>query len=139
MEKKTKVGGPRYEEGASFVTCYITREKKQTDIEAPCLVHFHGGGAIAGDASNDNFLCARYAVECHVTVINVNYRLAPEHKAPSGILDAYAAVKWVLNHPKDLKIDVNRVGLLGYDAGGYIASGCAMHFAKKDEDHLLRF
>jgi len=103
------------------------------------LVHFHGGGAIAGDASFDNFLCARYAVDCHVTVINANYRLAPENKAPAGILDAYGVVKWVLEHADNLKIDVNRVGVIGYDAGGYIASGCAMHFAKKGEEHLLKF
>ena len=77
-------------------------------------------------------------MQCEATIINVNYRLAPENKAPDGIRDAYAAVKWIMEHGKDLGIDGKRVGLIGYNAGAYIAAGCAWQFALKEFTSQLK-
>ena len=42
-------------------------------------------------------ITSRVTVECDVTLVSVDYRLAPEHRAPKSILDSYAAVKWVID------------------------------------------
>jgi len=34
-------------------------------------------------------------VENNITIVNANYRLAPENKAPAGTIDGAAVVKWV--------------------------------------------
>lgn len=40
-----------------------------------------------------------------MTIFNVEYRLAPESKAPGGICDAYAAVKYIINNAQGLGIN----------------------------------
>ena len=76
---------------------------------------------------------------CQATIINVDYRLAPEFKAPCGINDGYAALKWVLRHAEELGIDGDRVGVMGESGGGYITGGVAMRLAEGGEGHLVRF
>ena len=71
--------------------------------------------------------------------MNVDYRLAPEHKAPCGIDDSYAAVKWVIANAERLGIDANRIALMGESGGGYITGGVSMRLAEADESHLVKF
>ena len=78
-------------------------------------------------------ICSRIALESDCTIINVEYRLNPEHKSPKGILDGYAAFKWVLANSESLEIDQSRICLSGESGGGYICTGVAMHAAKNDE------
>lgn len=83
-------------------------------------------------------ICSRYALECDCTVINVEYRLNPEHKSPKGIMDGYAVLKWVLENAQALGIDQNRICLTGESGGGYICTGVAMHAAKNGEGELIK-
>lgn len=54
----------------------------------PALVYFHGGGGVALSPSDTINQMNRYAYDNGLIVFNVDYRLAPEHKAPAGIMDA---------------------------------------------------
>ena len=81
----------------------------------------------------------RYAVEADVTIINVNYRLAPEHPAPKGIYDAYAALKEILKNHRKYGINPKRVGVFGESGGGYITAGLGILLAEKNESKLVRF
>lgn len=81
----------------------------------------------------------RYAVESDVTVINVNYRLAPEAPAPKGLYDGYAALKDVLRNHIKYGIDPKRVGIFGENAGGYLCAGVGLLLAEKNEGGLVRF
>jgi len=84
-------------------------------------------------------LINRHAVESDVTVINVNYRLAPEHPAPKGLYDAYANLKDILiNHAK-YGIDPKRVAIFGESGGGYICAGVGLLLAENNESGLVRF
>ena len=76
---------------------------------------------------------------CKAVVINVEYRLAPEHKAPAGIDDGYAALKWVIANAEDLGIDPTRIAIIGESGGGYITAGVAMRLAERREGGLVRF
>ena len=58
------------------------------------FIYFHGGAGLAGSAEEDGAMCDRWAHECGVMVISVNYRLAPEHVCPAGPEDGYDVVKF---------------------------------------------
>ncbi|MGV0802757.1 alpha/beta hydrolase fold domain-containing protein, partial [Mycolicibacterium elephantis] len=58
---------------------------------APLLVFYHGGGQVIGNLDTHDDLCRHICRVGDVHVLSVDYRLAPEHKAPAGTDDAYAA------------------------------------------------
>jgi acetyl esterase len=58
--------------------------------------------------------------------LSVDYRLAPEHKAPAGSDDAYAAFEWALDHADELGADPGRVAVGGDSAGGNLATLVSM-------------
>jgi len=79
------------------------------------------------------------AVDYDATVINVNYRLAPEHKMPCGIDDCYAALKWVIAKSDYLGINKNKIVTMGESGGGYICAGVSMRLAEANEGKLIKF
>ncbi|MGV0602177.1 alpha/beta hydrolase, partial [Mycolicibacterium pulveris] len=85
---------------------------------APLLVFYHGGGQVIGNLDTHDDLCRHICRAGDVHVLSVDYRLAPEHKAPAGTDDAYAAFTWALENAADLGADPQRVAVGGDSAGG---------------------
>ena len=88
----------------------------------PLLVFYHGGGQVIGDLETHDDLCRQICREGGLHVLSVDYRLAPEHKAPAGADDAYAAFRWALEHAGELGADPGRVAVGGDSAGGNLAA-----------------
>lgn len=86
-----------------------------------CL-YFHGGGWVLNSIETHDALVRRLAAESGCVFINVEYRLAPEHKYPAAIEDAYAAVMWVHEHATEIGCDPNRIAVSGDSAGGNLAA-----------------
>ena len=53
----------------------------------PVVVFFHGGGWVIGDLESHDPLCAEIARILQLTVVSVDYRLAPEHRFPAATED----------------------------------------------------
>ena len=118
------IGGPQYQHSAKAVKAKIHRLTSHLhSTPQPCLIFYHGGHGCAGSYADYSPIVDRYSVECQATVISVNYRLAPDHKVPSGMIDAFAAFRWVMEpeNAKELDIDLNHVAIFGDDAGAWIA------------------
>ena len=61
IEQKHNVGGPTFHANAEVTKAWVIREKGKEGAQ-PCLIEYHGGGAIAGDAEGGNPHMARFAV-----------------------------------------------------------------------------
>jgi acetyl esterase len=90
------------------------------------LVFFHGGGWVIGDLETHDVLCRQLTAESGVSVVSVDYRLAPEHKFPAAADDAWAATRWIAAHAAELGIDANRVAVGGDSSGGNLAAVVAL-------------
>ena len=89
------------------------------------LVYLHGGGWIVGDLDSHEMHAVRIANRCGVAVVNVDYRLAPEHTFPAAIDDAFAAVQWAAAHAARLGGEGEALAVGGDSAGGNLAAACA--------------
>jgi acetyl esterase len=89
---------------------------------APLLVFFHGGGFVLGDLDTHDALCRLTCRDAGIHVLAVDYRLAPEHPAPAGLDDAYAAFRWAQEHATELGAIAGKVAVGGDSAGGNLAA-----------------
>ena len=92
----------------------------------PVLVFYHGGGWVIGDLDTHDVQCRQITAEAGITVVAVDYRLAPEHKFPAAIDDAWAATRWVVAHGSELGVDGRRLAVAGDSAGGNLAAVVAL-------------
>ncbi|KUI26925.1 alpha/beta hydrolase [Mycobacterium sp. GA-2829] len=92
------------------------------ESEPPLLVFYHGGGFVIGDLDTHDDLCRIISRDGGLTVLSVDYRLAPEHQAPAAADDAYAAFRWAAEHAADLGVDQDRIAVGGDSAGGNLAA-----------------
>ncbi|KAK7493485.1 hypothetical protein BaRGS_00015196 [Batillaria attramentaria] len=87
------------------------------------LVYFHGGGLVAGSRNIPQPFLKNLASRARCMVVNVEYRLAPEHKAPAAFDDCRAATRWVLQNKTRIGGHVDsQVGVAGDSAGGQLAA-----------------
>jgi acetyl esterase len=93
---------------------------------APLLVFFHGGGFVVGDIESHDGLCRMICGDAAIHVLSVEYRRAPEHKAPAAVDDCVAAYRWALGHAAALGADPSRIGVGGDSAGGNLAALVAL-------------
>ncbi len=93
----------------------------------PLVVYVHGGGFVTGDLDTHDRLARRLAVYADVTVLAVEYRLAPEHPAPAAVDDIVAAVGWATTMSGLLGGDpAYGVSVAGDSAGALLATCAAL-------------
>lgn len=92
----------------------------------PVLVYFHGGGFTIGSIATHDTLCRVLAQQAHCAVLSVGYRLAPEHKFPFAVQDAWQALVHTSEVAPDLGVDGRRIAVGGDSAGGTLAAVCAI-------------
>ena len=95
-----------------------------TAKDGPVLVYYHGGGWVIGDLETHDPLCAEIARQLGMTVISIDYRLAPEHRFPAATEDCLAATRWIAGSPAEIGHKVTGLILAGDSAGGNLAAVC---------------
>jgi len=108
----------------SDLTPYM-HEKCRLDVYLPqnrkegfgTVIYLHAGGLKAGNRNVPRQIRGKdYAV------VSASYRLHPKVRSPAYIEDAAAAVAWVFENIESYGGDPDRIVLVGFSAGGYLAS-----------------
>ncbi|MBN8508220.1 MAG: alpha/beta hydrolase [Burkholderiales bacterium] len=105
-----------------------------TVAAAPGLLYLHGGGFVVGSLETHDSLCRQLARRSGGAVLALDYRLAPEHRFPTAVDDAWAALRWLHSHAAEVGVDAARLAVGGDSAGGTLAAVCAL----LARDHGLR-
>ncbi|HYQ69466.1 MAG TPA: alpha/beta hydrolase [Actinophytocola sp.] len=90
------------------------------------IVWLHGGGYVMGDVDSEHPWAGRLADRAGAVVLSVNFRLAPEHRFPAALDDAYAVLAWAAEHAAELGVDPGRIAVGGHSAGGGLAAALAL-------------
>jgi acetyl esterase len=97
-----------------------------TKDNLPVLVYFHGGGWVLGDLEMVDRTCRALANAAQCMIVSVDYGLAPEHKFPQPVDEAYRVTKYMAAHAAELGADPNRIAVGGDSAGGNLAASVAL-------------
>jgi len=92
----------------------------------PVLLYFHGGGYTVGSIATHDVLCRELSRLSGCAVVSLDYRLAPSHRFPTAVHDAWDAVQWLARHAGELGLDASRLAIGGDSAGGTLAAVCAI-------------
>jgi acetyl esterase len=88
----------------------------------PVILFYHGGGWIVGSVESHDNVCRKLANRSSAIVISVGYRLAPEHKFPCAVEDAFAALQWARNEACSFSGSPDRIAVCGDSAGANLAA-----------------
>jgi acetyl esterase len=97
----------------------------------PLLLYLHGGGFVVCDLDTHDQACRLLCRHGGVQVLSVAYRLAPEHRFPAAVSDAWAALCWAAGNAARLGADPARLAVGGDSAGGNLAAVVAQRAARE--------
>jgi acetyl esterase/lipase len=103
--------------GGRELLCDIYRPSPQA-TKRTAVIHLHGGGFRAGSKAGARL--ARPLAVLGYTCVSASYRLLPE-RWPAQLEDVKSAISWTRKNASDLGVEPDKLVLLGYSAGGYLA------------------
>lgn len=102
----------------------------------PISVYVHGGGFVSGSLDAFDSPVRMIAQKTNRAVLSVDYRLAPENKAPAALEDVVDVIKWAYEHGDAIKADSSRIGVIGDSAGANLATLAANQVISQDGMNL---
>jgi acetyl esterase/lipase len=111
-----------------FMEVYRPR-RVTTDIG---LIVFPGGGYKNLALDHEGLQIAQWANAQGMTVFVARYRLLPKYAMPTPFEDGRRAVRLVRSLAGKYKVNPNRIGVMGFSAGGHLASMLSTHFDAGD-------
>lgn len=87
----------------------------------PVLLYFHGGAWMHGYKEWNGFM-APCLVDLPAIFVSASYRIAPEHRFPAPLDDAFAALHWVHSNIANYGGDARRIFVAGWSVGGTLAA-----------------
>ncbi|SHF42882.1 alpha/beta hydrolase [Pedobacter caeni] len=103
--------------------------RHKNGLPQPVLLYFHGGAFIFGNPEQYDFMLCGLAADASLTIVSVDYRLAPEHPFPAALNDGYQVLKWLAENAKSISGRKDQIIIGGSSAGATIAMSVA-HLAR---------
>lgn len=118
------------ETGSPRLILYPTRGDVGHSGAAVVVCPGGGYGGLAKD--HEGHQIAAWFTEQGVSAFVLHYRLGSEgHHYPAQLADVQRAIRWVRAHADDYALDPARVAVMGFSAGGHLASMAATLFDEK--------
>lgn len=92
------------------------------------VVVFPGGGYGHLAVDHEGEQVARWLNGLGAAAFVVKYRLGPAYRHPTMLQDAQRAIRLVRSRAAEWGVDPGRVGVIGFSAGGHLASTTGTHF-----------
>ncbi len=121
---KAPIGDGTYEAAKPLITAYLPPADRATGT---AIVICPGGGYMRLVLDREGPRIARWLNKHGIAGIVLEYRL-PRGRALVPLLDAQRAIRTVRSKAAPWNLDANRIGILGFSAGGHLASTAGTHF-----------
>jgi len=90
------------------------------------------GGGYGGLAAHEGEPFAQFLNTLGITSWVLKYRLGPKYKHPVMLGDVSRAIRTVRANAAEWKLDPKRIGIMGFSAGGHLASSVSVHYDDGD-------
>jgi acetyl esterase/lipase len=107
------------------ITVYLAPAERATGA---AVVVCPGGGYQVVAADHEGKQIALWLNSLGVSAFVLQYRLGERYRHPVPLEDAQRAIRTVRSRAKEWRVDPRRIGILGFSAGGHLASTAATHF-----------
>lgn len=97
------------------------------DEKLPLIVYAHGGYYVGDDKRDFAYYCQTLASKGYV-VANLNYRLAPEGRYPTQMLQVNEAIRFLISHAEEYRIDATKIFIGGDSAGAHLSSQMGLYY-----------
>jgi cation diffusion facilitator CzcD-associated flavoprotein CzcO/acetyl esterase/lipase len=102
------------------------------------IVYYHGGGWVLGSLDQFDALGRRLAAATGCAVVLVDYRLAPEHRYPAALEDAWTALRWTAANVEAIAGSSVPLIVAGDSAGGCLATVVAQRSLQSGPEIALQ-
>lgn len=119
---RAAIGSGEFQDEDATITVHRAKEPN-----GAALVICPGGGYAAKMIGPEGHGIAAWLNKHGITGVVLDYRL-PAGRSFVPLLDAQRAIRTVRMHAKEWDIDPNRIGIIGFSAGGHLASTAGTHF-----------
>jgi acetyl esterase/lipase len=113
------------------LTIHLPAEDESTGA---AIVVYPGGGFSKLASDSEGLHVARWLNSMGVAAFVLRYRLRPDYEPSIALLDAQRAIRLVRQGAKEYAIDPDRIGILGFSAGGHLATSAAIKYDAGDSD-----
>ena len=107
------------------LTVYLPDAEKATDVG---IVVCPGGGYGNLALGHEGEDVAQWLIGEGIAAFVLRYRHAPEYHHPAPILDAQRALRTVRSRAQEWGVDSDRIGILGFSAGGHLTATAGTKF-----------
>jgi acetyl esterase/lipase len=107
------------------ITVYLAPADRATGA---AVVVCPGGGYQVVAANHEGKQIAEWLNSLGVSAFVLQYRLGQRYRHPAPLQDAQRAIRAVRSRATEWRVDPKRIGILGFSAGGHLASTAATHF-----------